>query len=65
MSHDIGVLDLDVTRFDGVFVAGFLAISFRTVPLPKQLHVFGPAIHQPQARAHDVRGVVHRDHPLP
>ncbi len=43
----------------------FLAMSSRTVPEPKQLTYSARPFDQPQARADDVRGVVHGDHLLP
>ena len=59
------VLDLDVARLDGELVARLLGDVLPHRAAAEAGHILGRLVDQAQARADDVRGVVHRDHLLP
>ena len=61
----VAVLDFDVAAFDGELVAALLRDVLPHGAAAETAHVLGEAIDHPEARAHDVRRVVHGDHLLP
>ena len=65
MRGEVTVLELDVAAFDGELVAALLRNVIPHGAAAETTHVLSEAIDHPEARAHDVGGVVHGDHLLP
>ena len=62
---DVGVLDLDVARLDGVLVAGLLGQILADGAGAEATDILGHAVDQAQDRADDMGGIVHGDHAFP
>src|SRR6476469_1636864 len=50
VSNDVGILNGDVARFDGEFIAGFFSDVLAADAAAKATDIFGPLVHQAQAR---------------
>ena len=62
---EVAVLKLNVTTLNGVFVAALLRDVIPHGAATETADVFGQSIDHAEAGAHDMRGVMHRDHLLP
>jgi hypothetical protein len=62
---DVGVLDLDVADSTANLLPDFFCDVLADGARAEARDVLGRLVHQSQAGADDVRGVVHGDHPLP
>ncbi len=62
---DVGVFHFDMARLNGELVAGLLRDIVAHPAGAEAADVLGPTVEQTQARADDVRGVVHRNHLFP
>ena len=62
---DVGIFQLDVARLDSKLVPRFTLQLLANGPRAQTRNVFRLGVHQPQHRAHYMRGIVHGNHPLP
>ncbi len=65
MGRDVAILYLDMARFDGETIAGFLHEIVANLARPKTRNILRQSFHQTQYRGNNVRRIVHWDHSFP